>query len=149
MNAASPGVVTVFQKNEFYASDDEYLEAVAAAMRKEYEAIVDAGFLLQIDSPDLAMGRHLAFSDLSDEAFLKIAERNVEALNSAVANIPETKMRMHLCWGNYAGPHHRDIPLQRIIDIVLKARPAYLLLEGANPRHALQFQAQKLRKRLN
>ena len=135
MNAASPGVIAVFQKNEYYPNDEEYLEAVAQAMRAEYEAIVEAGFLLQIDSPDLAMGRHLAFADLSDKQFLKIAERNVEALNSAVANIPETKMRMHLCWGNYAGPHHRDIPLKRIVDIVLKARPAYLLLEGANPRH--------------
>ncbi len=135
INAASPGVIAVFQKNEYYPSEAEYIEAVAISMRVEYEAIVEAGFLLQIDSPDLAMGRHLAFADLSDAEFLKIAERNVEALNLAVANIPADKMRMHLCWGNYAGPHHRDIPLKRIIDVVLKARPAYLLLEGANPRH--------------
>jgi 5-methyltetrahydropteroyltriglutamate--homocysteine methyltransferase len=135
INAASPGVIAVFQKNEYYPSEAEYIEAVAISMRVEYEAIVEAGFLLQIDSPDLAMGRHLAFADLSDAEFLKIAERNIEALNLAVANIPADKMRMHLCWGNYAGPHHRDIPLKRIIDVVLKARPAYLLLEGANPRH--------------
>jgi 5-methyltetrahydropteroyltriglutamate--homocysteine methyltransferase len=135
INAASPGVIAVFQKNEYYPSEAEYIEAVAISMRVEYEAIVEAGFLLQIDSPDLAMGRHLAFADLSDDEFLKIAERNIEALNLAVANIPADKMRMHLCWGNYAGPHHRDIPLKRIIDVVLKARPAYLLLEGANPRH--------------
>jgi len=135
MNAASPGVITVFQKNEYYPTEDAYIEAVANVMRTEYEAIVAAGFLLQIDSPDLAMGRHLACADLSDAEFLKIAERNVEALNLAVADIPRTKMRMHLCWGNYAGPHHRDIPLKRIIEIVLKARPAYLLVEGANPRH--------------
>jgi len=135
MNAASPGVITVFQKNEYYPNDEDYLEAVAQAMRTEYEAIVEAGFLLQIDSPDLAMGRHLAFAGLSDEQFLRIVERNVEALNVAVENIPASQMRMHLCWGNYAGPHHRDIPLQRIIDIVLKAKPAYLLIEGANPRH--------------
>jgi len=135
MNAASPGVITVFQKNEYYPNDDLYIEAVAEAMRTEYEAIVEAGFLLQIDSPDLAMGRHLAFADLSDDEFLRIAERNVEALNFAVADIPPMKMRMHLCWGNYVGPHHRDIPLKRIIDIVLRARPAFLLVEGANPRH--------------
>jgi 5-methyltetrahydropteroyltriglutamate--homocysteine methyltransferase len=125
----------VFQKNEYYPSDTAYIEAIAAAMRAEYEAIVEAGFILQIDSPDLAMGRHLAFQDLSDDDFLQIAERNVEALNLAVANIPADRMRMHLCWGNYAGPHHRDIALRRIIDVVLKARPMYLLLEGANPRH--------------
>jgi 5-methyltetrahydropteroyltriglutamate--homocysteine methyltransferase len=135
VNAAAPGVIAVFQKNEHYPSEAAYLEAIAMAMRVEYEAIVDAGFVLQIDSPDLAMGRHLAFPELSDDEFLKIAERNVEALNLAVANIPASRMRMHLCWGNYAGPHHRDIPLKRIIDVVLKARPAFLLLEGANPRH--------------
>jgi 5-methyltetrahydropteroyltriglutamate--homocysteine methyltransferase len=135
VNAASPGVIAVFQKNEYYPSDTAYIEAIAAAMRAEYEAIVEAGFILQIDSPDLAMGRHLAFQDLSDDDFLQIAERNVEALNLAVANIPADRMRMHLCWGNYAGPHHRDIALRRIIDVVLKARPMYLLLEGANPRH--------------
>jgi 5-methyltetrahydropteroyltriglutamate--homocysteine methyltransferase len=139
INAASPGVIAVFQKNEYYPSDAEYIETIALAMRAEYEAIVAAGFMLQIDSPDLAMGRHLAFPDLSDDEFLKIAERNVEALNLAVANIPAAKMRMHLCWGNYAGPHHRDIPLRRIIDVVLKARPAYLLLEGANPRHGHEW----------
>jgi 5-methyltetrahydropteroyltriglutamate--homocysteine methyltransferase len=139
VNAASPGVIAVFQKNEYYPSDAEYIETIALAMRVEYEAIVAAGFMLQIDSPDLAMGRHLAFPDLSDDEFLKIAERNVEALNLAVANIPAAKMRMHLCWGNYAGPHHRDISLRRIIDVVLKARPAYLLLEGANPRHGHEW----------
>jgi 5-methyltetrahydropteroyltriglutamate--homocysteine methyltransferase len=135
MNAASPGVVSVFQKNEYYASDDAYVEAVALAMRTEYEAIVQAGFQLQIDSPDLAMGRHLAFADADEAEFLKVVRRNVEALNMAVENIPATEMRMHLCWGNYAGPHHRDIPLHRIIEIVLEAKPAYVLLEGANPRH--------------
>jgi 5-methyltetrahydropteroyltriglutamate--homocysteine methyltransferase len=140
INAASPGVIAVFQKNEFYPSEDEYIEAVASAMRTEYESIVEAGFLLQIDSPDLAMGRHLAFADLPDDQFLRIAERNVQALNLAVENIPASKMRMHLCWGNYAGPHHRDIPLRRIIDIVLLAKPAYLLLEGANPRHGHEWQ---------
>ena len=139
INSASPGVIAVFQKNEYYPSEAEYIESVALAMRVEYEAIIEAGFLLQIDSPDLAMGRHLAFADLSDTEFLKIAERNIEALNLAVENIPADKMRMHLCWGNYAGPHHRDIALTRIIDVVLRAKPAYLLLEGANPRHAHEW----------
>jgi len=135
MNSASPGVIAVFQKNEYYPDDESYIEAVAIAMRHEYEAIVDAGFILQIDSPDLAMGRHLAFAGLSDDHFLRVIRRNIEALNLAVENIPATKMRMHVCWGNYPGPHHHDIPLARIIDIVLQAKPAYLLLEGANPRH--------------
>jgi 5-methyltetrahydropteroyltriglutamate--homocysteine methyltransferase len=135
MNSASPGVIAVFQRNEYYPSDDAYIEAIAMAMRHEYEAIVDAGFVLQIDSPDLAMGRHLAFADLSDAEFLSIMQRNVAALNLAVENIPADKMRMHLCWGNYPGPHHRDIALEKIIDVVVRSKPAYLLLEGANPRH--------------
>jgi 5-methyltetrahydropteroyltriglutamate--homocysteine methyltransferase len=135
MNSASPGVIAMFQKNEYYPDDESYIEAVAMAMRHEYEAIVDAGFILQIDSPDLAMGRHLAFAELSNDQFLKIVRRNIEALNLAVENIPAAKMRMHVCWGNYPGPHHRDISLARIIDVITDAKPAYLLLEGANPRH--------------
>lgn len=135
MNAASPGVVAVFQKNEYYASEDAYIEAVAAALRPEYEAIVAAGFLLQIDSPDLAMGRHLAFTGLDDEEFLAVVRRNIAALNEATRNIPPDRMRMHVCWGNYPGPHHRDIPLTAIVGAVLEARPSALLLEGANPRH--------------
>ena len=135
MNAASPGVVAVFQKNEFYKSDDAYIEAVAEALRPEYEAIVNAGFLLQIDSPDLGMGRHFEYYQLSDEAFVKIAERNVAALNHAVRNIPAEKIRTHLCWGNYEGPHHRDIPFAKIARAVLGANVKYFLIEGANPRH--------------
>ncbi|MDH3510810.1 MAG: cobalamin-independent methionine synthase II family protein [Gammaproteobacteria bacterium] len=135
MNAASPGVIAMFQKNEYYPDDETYIEAVAMAMRHEFEAIVDAGFVLQIDCPDLAMGRHLAFMNLSEAQFLKIVRRNIEALNLAVENIPASKMRMHVCWGNYPGPHHRDIPLAKIIGTILDAKPAYLLLEGANPRH--------------
>ena len=140
MNAASPGVIAVFQKNEYYPTDDEYIDAVATAMRSEYEAIVAAGFLLQIDSPDLAMGRHLAFADADEDEFLRIVDRNVAALNAATRNIPADRMRMHLCWGNYPGPHHRDIPLARIVAAVLRAKPRYLLLEGANPRHAHEWQ---------
>jgi 5-methyltetrahydropteroyltriglutamate--homocysteine methyltransferase len=139
LNAASPGVVAIFQKNEFYASEDAYLEAVAEALRPEYEAIVEAGFLLQVDSPDLAMGRHLAFAELSDDDFLKVIDRNVDALNHALRNLPAERLRMHLCWGNYAGPHHRDIPLARIAERVLRAKPRHILLEGANPRHGHEW----------
>ncbi len=135
MNAASPGVVSVFQKNEFYPDEDSYIEAVAEALRPEYEAIIEAGFLLQVDAPDLAMGRHLAFARLSDEEFLGVVDRNVAAINHATRNIPAEKLRVHLCWGNYEGPHHHDIPLSRILDGVLKVNTGCLLLEGANPRH--------------
>ncbi|HEY3813471.1 MAG TPA: cobalamin-independent methionine synthase II family protein [Caulobacteraceae bacterium] len=135
MNAASPGVVAVFQKNEFYPSEDAYIEAVAEALRPEYEAIVNAGFLLQVDSPDLAMGRHLAFAHIDDDAFLKIVERNVQALNRALRNIPASAVRMHVCWGNYPGPHHRDIPFEKLASRVLQAKAQTILLEGANPRH--------------
>jgi 5-methyltetrahydropteroyltriglutamate--homocysteine methyltransferase len=135
LNAASPGVVAIFQRNEYYPNEDDYIEAVAEAMRVEYEAIVDAGFLLQIDSPDLAMGRHFAFAGQPDDVFLKVVDRNVAALNHALRNIPAEKTRMHLCWGNYEGPHNHDIPLETIASRVLAAKPKYVLLEGANPRH--------------
>jgi len=139
INAASPGVVAVFQKNEFYPDEDAYIEAVAEALRTEYEAIVDAGFDIQLDSPDLAMSRHLTYADLDEESFLRIVDRNVEALNHATRNIPAVRMRMHLCWGNYAGPHHFDIPFERIASRVLSAKPRMLLLEGANPRHGHEW----------
>jgi 5-methyltetrahydropteroyltriglutamate--homocysteine methyltransferase len=139
MNAASPGVVAVFQKNEFYASEDAYIEAVAEALRPEYEAIVAAGFTLQVDSPDLAMSRHLIYARLDEADFVKVVARNIGALNHATRNIPADRMRMHICWGNYAGPHHFDIPLSRIACEVLRARPSVLLLEAANPRHAHEW----------
>jgi 5-methyltetrahydropteroyltriglutamate--homocysteine methyltransferase len=139
MNAASPGVVAIFQKNEYYPNDDDYIIAVAEALQGEYEAIVEAGFFLQVDSPDLAMGRHLAFAHLTDEEFLKVVERNVAALNHALRNIPADRLRMHLCWGNYPGPHHHDIPLEKIAGRVLEAKPRYILLEGANPRHGHEW----------
>jgi 5-methyltetrahydropteroyltriglutamate--homocysteine methyltransferase len=139
LNAASPGIVAIFQKNEYYPSEETYIEAVAEAMRVEYEAIVDAGFNLQVDSPDLAMGCHFAFSDQPHEVFLKVIERNVAALNHALRNIPADRVRMHLCWGNYEGPHNHDIPLEKIASRVLEAKPKYLLLEGANPRHGHEF----------
>ncbi|HSF32567.1 MAG TPA: cobalamin-independent methionine synthase II family protein [Candidatus Tectomicrobia bacterium] len=135
MTAASPGVIAHFLQNEHYPSRDAYLARLADVMKEEYDAIAQAGFVLQVDCPDLAMGRHLRFPDLSTPEFLKIAEANIEALNHALRDIPPERMRMHLCWGNYEGPHHRDIPLKDIIGIVLKARPQAISLEGANPRH--------------
>lgn len=135
MNSASPGLITAFQPNEFYPNHEAYLADLAEAMRAEYEAIVDAGLELQLDCPDLAMSRHTGYQDASDEEFLKIAEANVAALNEATRNIPPERMRMHVCWGNYEGPHDRDIPLDKVIGTVLKARPATVLFEAANPRH--------------
>lgn len=135
MNAASPGVITVFQDNQHYPSDDAYLQALADVMREEYEAIVEAGFILQIDCPDLAMGRHTTFRELSDAEFLAHAAMQIEALNSALENIAADRVRMHICWGNYEGPHHRDIPLAAILDEVMKAKPMGLLIEASNPRH--------------
>jgi 5-methyltetrahydropteroyltriglutamate--homocysteine methyltransferase len=135
MNAASPGLISAFQLNRHYPTQEAYLADLAEAMRTEYETIVAEGFLLQLDCPDLAMSRHTGFQDLSEAEFLKVAEQNVEALNAATANIPPEKMRMHVCWGNYEGPHDHDIPLEKVIGTVLKARPATILFEAANPRH--------------
>ena len=135
MNAASPGLITAFQPNQFYPSHEAYLADLVTAMRPEYEAIAAAGFQLQLDCPDLAMSRHTGYQDASEEEFLKIAEANVEALNAATANIAPEQMRMHICWGNYEGPHDHDIPLERVMAIILKARPATILFEAANPRH--------------
>ena len=135
MNAASPGLITAFQPNEFYPSHRAYVEAVAKAMKEEYEAIVAAGFILQIDCPDLAMARHTGFQDLSEAEFLKRAGLHVDALNEALAQIPADAVRMHVCWGNYEGPHDHDIPLEKIIAILLRAKPRAILFEAANPRH--------------
>jgi len=135
MNAASPGLVTAFQPNQHYASHEAYLADLVEAMRPEYEAIVEAGFDLQLDCPDLAMARHTGYQDLDEGSFLHRVEANVEALNAATANIPTDRMRLHICWGNYEGPHDHDIPLEKVLAAVLKARPATLLFEAANPRH--------------
>ena len=140
LSAASPGVIAVFQDNKYYKTEEEYIEAVAEAMRHEYEAIVEAGFLLQLDCPDLAMNRHLGKAQLSDDEFIEHMGNNIAALNHACRNIPSEKIRMHICWGNYIGPHHKDIPLQKIIHEVLKAKPSGLLMEAANPRHAHEWQ---------
>lgn len=139
LTAASPGVISLFLKNDYYPNHQAYLEALADAMREEYHAIAEAGLLLQIDCPDLAMGRHIQFADSSVAEFRKMAELHVEALNHALAGILPERMRLHLCWGNYEGPHHRDVPLRDIIDIVLRARPSGLSFEAANPRHAHEW----------
>lgn len=135
MNAASPGLITAFQPNQHYPSHEAYLADLVDAMRPEYAVIIAAGFDLQLDCPDLAMSRHTGYQDLSEAAFLKIAAANVEALNAATAGLPPERLRMHVCWGNYEGPHDHDIPLERVIDVVLRARPATILFEAANPRH--------------
>lgn len=139
LNAASPGVIALFQPNDYYPTPERYLEAVAAAMRVEYEAIVAAGILLQIDAPDLAMGRHTMYRSRSVEEFLKLAALHIEVLNEALRNVPADRARMHVCWGNYEGPHHHDVPLEQLLPIVLKAKPQALLIEGANPRHAHEW----------
>ena len=139
MNAASPGVIAVFQPNTYYPNHEAYLFALAEAMTAEYETIVRAGLILQIDSPDLAMGRHIKFRDVDDGEFLRNAELQVEALNQALSNVPADRVRMHICWGNYEGPHHHDIPLRKIVNIVLKAKPMAYLIEAANPRHAHEW----------
>jgi 5-methyltetrahydropteroyltriglutamate--homocysteine methyltransferase len=139
MNSATPGVISLFQPNDFYPSTDDYREAVAEAMRVEYEAIVAAGLILQLDSPDLGLGRHTMYKSLSERDFLRAAETHVETLNHALRNIPADKMRIHVCWGNYEGPHTCDIPLERILPVVLRAKPKTLLFEAANPRHAHEW----------
>jgi 5-methyltetrahydropteroyltriglutamate--homocysteine methyltransferase len=139
MSAASPGVVSLFFRNDYYKDFESYIYAIADAMRYEYEVVAKAGFVLQIDCPDLGMGRHIQYADLSVAEFRKRAQLHVEALNHALANIPPEQLRMHVCWGNYEGPHHRDIPLADIVDIVFSARPNAISFEAANPRHAHEW----------
>jgi 5-methyltetrahydropteroyltriglutamate--homocysteine methyltransferase len=139
MSAASPGVVSLFFRNDHYPSHEAYLFAIADAMRHEYEAVFAAGMVLQIDCPDLAMGRHIQYAQLELPEFRKRAAMHVEALNHALGRIPPERLRMHLCWGNYEGPHHCDVPLADIIDIVFTARPATISFEAANPRHAHEW----------
>jgi 5-methyltetrahydropteroyltriglutamate--homocysteine methyltransferase len=148
MSAASPGIIAHFLDNEFYPNDEAYLMAVADAMKVEYERLHQAGFIVQVDCPDLAMARcEKSFANASLREFQKAAELHVEALNRALAGIPPEALRIHLCWGNYEGPHNQDVELKDIIDIVLKARPAGLVLEACNPRHEhewLVFDKRKL-----
>jgi 5-methyltetrahydropteroyltriglutamate--homocysteine methyltransferase len=135
MNAASPGVISAFQSNRYYPTHDAYVDAIATAMKPEYDAITSAGLVLQLDCPDLAMARHTGFQELSESEFLRRAEYQVEALNHAVRDIAPERMRMHICWGNYEGPHDHDIALEKILSVVLKAKPSAILFEAANPRH--------------
>lgn len=140
MSAASPGVTALFFRNDWYDSDEAYLFALAEGLRHEYEAIAAAGITLQIDCPDLAMGRHTQFRELSLSQFRDRIMLNIEALNRATANIPESQLRMHVCWGNYPGPHHCDVPFRDIVDLVWRARPHAIQFEAANPRHAHEFE---------
>jgi 5-methyltetrahydropteroyltriglutamate--homocysteine methyltransferase len=139
LSAASPGVISLFFRNEHYPNHEAYLFAIAEAMRHEYETIARNGFILQLDCPDLAMGRHIQYADLSLAEFRRQATVHVEALNHAVANIPPERLRMHVCWGNYEGPHHHDVAFSEIVDIVLAARPSAISFEAANPRHAHEW----------
>ena len=146
MNAASPGVLTKFVPNRFYSDEEKYVEALADALKEEYEAIHAAGFILQIDAPDLGSARHNQYQHLSDDEFLKIAERNIAAVNHATQNIPREAMRLHICWGNYEGPHTHDIPLAKVFDVAVKARPQAILFEAANPRHAHEWEELREKK---
>ena len=141
MNAASPGVISAFLPNKFYKDDDEYLDALSNIMTSEYEEIVSNDINLQLDCPDLALARHMTFKDLSEEDFLKRAEKQIEFLNHSIKNIPQSKIRMHICWGNYEGPHSHDISLDKILPLVLKANVGTYLLESSNPRHSHEWQA--------
>ena len=136
MNAASPGVIALFQPNDHYPGDEAYLEALGEAMRPEYEAIAAAGLVLQLDSPDLGLGRHMMFKGEPDAVYLARAERHIEVLNYALRNVPADQTRMHVCWGNYEGPHHCDVEMRLLLPLLLKAKPQGLLFETANPRHA-------------
>jgi 5-methyltetrahydropteroyltriglutamate--homocysteine methyltransferase len=141
MNAPSPGIIALFQPNEYYPSLDEYLAAIAAAMKVEYDAIVAAGLTLQIDAPDLAMGRHIMYRDRSDADFVAAARHHVEVLNDALRDVPPERVRLHLCWGNYEGPHHLDIDVDKIMDVALAANCGTLVFEASNPRHAHEWTA--------
>jgi 5-methyltetrahydropteroyltriglutamate--homocysteine methyltransferase len=139
LSAASPGLVSLFFHNGYYRSHEAYLEAIAEAMRPEYETVAEAGLILQIDCPDLAMGRHIQYAELSTPEFRKKGQLHIEALNHALRNIPADRLRLHLCWGNYEGPHHCDVPLRDIIELIFTAKPVGLSFEAANPRHAHEW----------
>lgn len=146
MNAASPGVISLFLQNDFYATREEYLAALADAMREEYRTIVDSGLLLQLDCPDLALSRHMLFNDLSDEEFLKIAGSHVEALNHALDGIDPSRVRVHICWGNYEGPHVCDIDMDKVFGTLMGVGASQILFETSNPRHAHEWTVFRDRK---
>ena len=147
MNAASPGVIALFQPNRYYPSRDAYLGALADAMREEYERIAAAGLELQVDCPDLALARHMQFADLSDAEFLAVAEANVEALDHALRNVDPARIRLHICWGNYEGPHVCDIAMDKVFPILMAARARYVLFEASNPRHGHEWTVFRDRRR--
>ena len=146
MNAASPGVISLFLQNDFYPTREAYLEALANAMKAEYETIVASGLDLQLDCPDLALSRHMLFNDLSDDEFIKIANSHVEALNYALSDVPAEKVRVHICWGNYEGPHVCDISMSKMFDTLMSTKARYVLFETSNPRHGHEWSVFKDRK---
>jgi len=146
MNAASPGVISLFLQNDFYPTREAYLAALADAMKAEYETIVASGLDLQLDCPDLALSRHMLFNDLSDEEFIKVAASHVEALNHALSDIPAEKVRVHICWGNYEGPHVCDIPMSKMFDTLMSTKSRYVLFETSNPRHGHEWSVFAYRK---
>lgn len=146
MTAASPGVISLFLPNNYYPDRENYLEVLGNVMKKEYETIVNAGLTLQLDCPDLALSRHMLFNDLSDDEFVKIADQNIEVLNFALRDIDSSNIRMHICWGNYEGPHVCDIPMEKMFDTLMKSKAKYLLFETSNPRHAHEWTVFKKRK---
>ena len=146
MNAASPGVISLFLQNDYYPTRDAYLAALADAMKEEYETIVAAGLDLQLDCPDLALSRHMLFADLTDEEFVKIAASHVEALNHALSDIPAEKVRVHICWGNYEGPHICDIPMDKMFSTLMSTKSRYVLFETSNPRHGHEWTVFRDRK---
>jgi 5-methyltetrahydropteroyltriglutamate--homocysteine methyltransferase len=139
MNAASPGVISLFLKNDFYKTREAYLAALADAMKAEYQTIVAAGLDLQLDCPDLALSRHMLFADLSDDEFLRIAQTHVEALNHALSDVPQDRVRVHICWGNYEGPHCCDIAMDKVFSTLMATRSRYVLFETSNPRHGHEW----------
>ena len=146
MNAASPGVISLFLQNDHYKTRDAYLAALADAMKEEYETIIAAGLDLQLDCPDLALSRHMLFNDLSDAEFLKIADSHVEALNHALRDVPQDRVRIHICWGNYEGPHVCDIGMDKVFDTLMASKTRYVLFETSNPRHAHEWTVFRDRK---
>ncbi len=146
MNAASPGVISLFLQNDFYKTREQYLEALAHAMKDEYETIVSSGLDLQLDCPDLALSRHMLFNDLSDEDFIKVAGLHIDALNFALSELPSEKVRIHICWGNYEGPHVCDIPMSKMFDTLMAAKARYVLFETSNPRHGHEWTVFRDRK---
>lgn len=146
MNAASPGVISLFLQNDYYPTRDAYLAALADAMKTEYETIIASGLDLQLDCPDLALSRHMLFNDLTDDEFLKVAASHVEALNHALSDVPEERVRIHICWGNYEGPHVCDIPMSTMFDTLMSAKARYLLFETSNPRHGHEWTVFRDRK---